>query len=67
MRTHLRLREPSHGGIIGYPLERVREEVAFIAYHFHWSHAEIMDLEHAERRHWVTEISSINTRLSEDA
>jgi hypothetical protein len=45
----------------------VREEVAFIAYHFHWSHEEIMGLEHAERRHWVAEISGINTRLNEEA
>jgi hypothetical protein len=45
----------------------VREEVAFIAYHFHWSHEEIVGLEHAERRRWVAEISGINTRLNEEA
>ena len=28
------------GGVLGYPLERLHEEVAFIAYHFHWPHAE---------------------------
>ena len=24
------------GGVIGYPLGQLHEEVAFIAYHFHW-------------------------------
>jgi uncharacterized protein DUF6760 len=46
--------------VIGYPLDQLREEVAFIAYHFHWSHAEIMALEHAERRQWVEEIAQIH-------
>jgi hypothetical protein len=36
-----------------------------VAYHFHWSHEEVMRMEHAERRRWVHEISSINRRLSE--
>jgi hypothetical protein len=48
------------GTILGYPLEQIHEEVAFIAYHFNWSRAEIMQLEHRERRDWVTEISAIN-------
>lgn len=46
--------------MIGYPLTQLYEEVAFIAYHFHWSQAELMDLEHRTRRQWVTEISKIN-------
>jgi len=49
---------------MGYPLNRLYEEVAFIAYHFHWPHREIMNLEHRERRRWVEEISKINQRLS---
>ncbi|NTU41454.1 MAG: hypothetical protein HGA78_00060 [Nitrospirales bacterium] len=48
----------------GYPLTRLYEEVAFIAYHFHWSHDEIMAMEHRERQKWVEEISKINRRLS---
>ncbi|WP_408468219.1 DUF6760 family protein [Paraburkholderia graminis] len=36
------------------------EEMAFIAMHFHWSHAELMLLEHRERRRWCTEISTVN-------
>jgi hypothetical protein len=40
-------------------------EVAFIAYHFHWSHGEIMRLPNLERKRWVAEISNINQRLNE--
>ena len=25
------------GGVVGYPLDRLQEEVAYLAYHFHWS------------------------------
>jgi hypothetical protein len=40
------------------------EEVAFVAYHFHWPPEAILNLEHAERRRWVQEISAINQRLN---
>ena len=53
------------GGIIGYPLDQLNEEVAFVAYHFHWSNAEIIAMEHAERRMWVEQISTINERMNE--
>lgn len=55
------------GGVAGYPLDPLYEEVAFVAYHFHWPHDQVMNLEHAERRRWVAEISAINGRLSEEA
>ena len=35
-----------------------------MAYHFHWSLDEILDLEHADRRRWVNEISAINQRIN---
>jgi hypothetical protein len=44
--------------------DRIYEEAAFIAYHFHWAHDEIMAMEHGERRRWCKEISQINRRLS---
>ena len=37
-----------------------------MAYHFHWSHEEIMNMEHKERQRWVEEISKINRQLSDD-
>jgi hypothetical protein len=51
--------------VIGYPLDRLFEEVAFVAYHFHWPHDEILALDHASRRTWVSEICAINRRLNE--
>ena len=45
------------GGIIGYPLETIRQEVALIAIHLNWSYEEIMDMEHRERGVWIREIA----------
>jgi phosphoribosyl 1,2-cyclic phosphodiesterase len=53
------------GGIIGYPLERLYEEVAYLAYHFHWPRDTILSMEHGERLRWVGEVASINRRLNE--
>lgn len=66
MRSGIRGGDES-GGIEGYPLERIYEEVAFIAYHFKWSHEEIMEMEHRDRRRWCEEISKINRRRNEIA
>lgn len=54
------------GGVLGYPLKKLYEEVAFVAYHFHWPPDAILDLEHADRRRWVQEISAINQRVNEE-
>ena len=48
------------GGVLGYPLERLYQEVAYVAYHFHWPQSEVLALEHADRRRWVQEIAGIN-------
>jgi hypothetical protein len=53
------------GGVVGYPLDQLYEEVAYIAYYFHWPLQDILELEHGERRMWVEEIAKINQRLSE--
>ncbi|WP_338271291.1 MULTISPECIES: DUF6760 family protein [Geobacter] len=55
------------GGIAGYPLDRIYEEVAFIAYYLHWPHDEIMGMEHRDRRRWCEEISRINRSANADA
>jgi hypothetical protein len=52
--------------IEGYPLDRLYEEVAFVAYHFNWSHDEVLALPHWERQRWCEEISAINERMSDD-
>jgi len=49
--------------MMGYPSDRLHEEVAYIAYHFHWPRDQIMGLEHHERQRWVAEIAGINKRI----
>jgi len=39
-------------------------EVAFVAYHFHWSREDIYGLPHPERRQWVDEISRLNQAVA---
>lgn len=50
-----------------YGTERLLEEVSYVAYHFHWSLAEILDLEHPLRQAFVTQIGRINERLADPA
>jgi len=45
--------------------ERLYREVAFVAYHFNWSHEDVMSMPHAERERWCAEISDINERMNE--
>ena len=49
----------------GYPLSRLHEEVAYLAYYFHWSRDQIMKMEHPERLQWVAEIAKINRSINE--
>ena len=64
MREEIRRRGTGIGGAIGYPSEQLYEEVAYVAYHLHWPHGELMDIDHIERRRWVSEISKINERIN---
>lgn len=52
-------------GIVTYAPDRLYQEVAYVAYHFHWSRDEVLDLEHLERARWVEQIAGINTRINE--
>jgi hypothetical protein len=54
-----------YGGMIGYSLDAVYEEVAFVAYYLHWPYEQIMSLEHRERQRWVKEVSRINEQMNE--
>ena len=53
--------------MVSYPLERIASEVAYIAYHFHWSLEEILAMEHKERHMWIQEVSDINHRINESS
>lgn len=50
---------------MSYPLERIFQEVAYIAYHFHWSLDDLLEMEHRERQIWIKEISNINKEINE--
>jgi hypothetical protein len=39
--------------------QRLYEEVAFVAFHFHWGLDDILDLEHPTRRRFVHEIERL--------
>ncbi|WP_198533815.1 DUF6760 family protein [Streptomyces odonnellii] len=43
-----------------YATERLYEEVAYLAYHFHWPLDELLDLEHRERQRYVEQIARLN-------
>ncbi|MEV6793627.1 DUF6760 family protein [Streptomyces sp. NPDC051320] len=49
-----------------YATDRVHEEIAYIAYHFHWSLEDILDLEHRDRRRYADQIATLVTRASAD-
>jgi hypothetical protein len=51
---------------VTYASDELYEEVAYVAYHFHWGLEEILDLEHPDRRRFVDEIARINRRLTEE-
>jgi hypothetical protein len=57
------VRQP--GGIVRYPLDRLYQEVAYIAYHFHWPPEQILELSHKERHRWAKEIADINKKINE--
>lgn len=47
--------QPGHDPFFGPGLsaDALRQEVFFLAYHLHWSHSEIMEMESTERRAFV--------------
>ncbi len=64
LRRRLRGGPRCAGGMTGYPSDRLHEEVAYVAWHLHWSYQEVMGMEHAERLRWVDEVAALNQRLS---
>jgi len=47
-----------------YPRDRIFREVAYLAYHFHWSLDEIMELDHKTRHRFIHEVSEINRKIN---
>ena len=50
-----------------FDAERLFEEVAYVAYPFHWPLNEILDLEHPLRQRFVEEIAAINRARASEA
>ena len=48
-----------------YATDQLYSEVAYVAYHFHWSLDELLDLEHPIRRQFIDEIAQMNRRVNE--
>ncbi|MFD5031037.1 DUF6760 family protein [Streptomyces sp. NPDC058405] len=42
-----------------YAADLLYEEVAYLAYHFHWPLDQLLDLEHAERLTYVAQIARL--------
>jgi hypothetical protein len=50
---------------VTYAPDRLLEEIAYVAYHLHWSFEELLDLEHPDRRAIVEQIDRLN-RMAEE-
>jgi len=50
---------------VTYAPGRLLEEIAYVAYHLHWSFEELLDLEHPDRRMFVEEIDRLNRLVEE--
>ena len=48
-----------------YAADTLYEDVAYVAYHFHWSLDDLLDLEHGQRRRFVQEIARLNRQARE--
>lgn len=53
-------------GVETYPVDKIYEEAAFIAYYLHWNHDDIMELSHRDRIRWCKEVSRINGKLNDE-
>lgn len=65
IRGRIRGSPSASGGITVFPQKQLYEELAFVAYHLHWPHEQLLDMEHAERLRWVDEVSDINQKLND--
>jgi len=44
---------------VTYGADRLYQEVAYVAFHFHWSLDDLLDLDHVLRRRFVAEIGAL--------
>jgi hypothetical protein len=48
---------------VTYAADRLHEEAAYLAYHFHWALDDILDLEHHDRLRYVAAVARITTSI----
>jgi hypothetical protein len=48
---------------VTYVADQLLEEVAYVAFHFHWGFEEILDLEHPMRHRFVEEINRLTPAM----
>ncbi len=48
-----------------YPVNRLYEEMAFLAYYFHWQPDTMLTMDHMSRQRWCRELSQINQNLEQ--
>ena len=48
-----------------YPTEQLVQEIAYVAYHFHWSLDDLLDMEHNDRHIWLRQIARINREIND--
>jgi hypothetical protein len=44
------------GGILTYAADHLLEEVAYVAFHYHWPLDTVLDLEHPDRQRFIEQI-----------
>lgn len=48
--------------MLRYPTDALWQEIAFLAYHLHWSMDDLLDLEHMDRVRMVRAVVNLNER-----
>ena len=51
---------------MSYPSEQLFEEVAYLSGYLTWSYADVMSMDHQERRRWVAEVARMNEARNEE-
>jgi len=51
--------------VLRYPVDALWQEIAYLAYHLHWSIGDLLDLEHLDRVRMVRAVATMNERAWE--
>jgi hypothetical protein len=52
---------------VTYDRDEIWQELGYLAYHLHWDLDALLDLEHGDRRRFVTEVAGLNERAWQEA